>query len=85
MQTTQHAAHRMSQRGISRDMVEFVLNHGTPENDKITIGRKEALALLAFMRREEQLLKKILDKGGVVVVSEGDSIITTYNCEHRKH
>ena len=85
MRTTNHAIQRMSQRGISRAMVELVLEHGTPEQDKTTLGRKEALTRLASLRREEQLLKKVIDKGGVVVVSEGDSVITTYNCERRKH
>ncbi len=85
MQTTKHIQQRMSQRGVSRDMVELVLNHGTLEQDKYVLGRKEALSLLDSLQREERLLKKILDKGGVVVVADGDALITTYNCEQRRH
>lgn len=85
MQTTKHIQQRMSQRGVSRDMVELVLTRGTLDQDKYVLGRKEALSLLDALQREERLLKKILDKGGVVVVAEGDSLITTYNCERRKH
>lgn len=73
----------MSQRGISRDMVEYVLAYGTPERDKVIMGRKEALQKLEALQEEQRLLKKILDKGGVVVVAEGDAIITTYNCQGR--
>lgn len=85
MQTTRHIQQRMSQRGVSRDMVDLVLTHGTLDQDKYVLGRKEALSLLDSLQREERLLKKILDKGGVVVVANGNSLITTYNCEHRRH
>lgn len=85
MQTTKHIQQRMSQRGVSRDMVDFVMDHGTSEQDKYVLGRKEALSLLEKMQRQERLLKKILDKGGVTVVSDGNALITTYNCESRRH
>jgi hypothetical protein len=73
----------MAQRGISRDMVEYVLTNGTPQQDRIVMGRKEALRILEALQDEARLLKKILDKGGVVVVADGDAIITTYNRQRR--
>jgi hypothetical protein len=79
MQQTQHIKQRMSQRGISSDMVELVLAHGIPDQDRYVLGRKEALRLLEEFQRSERLLKKILDKGGVVVVADGNALITTYN------
>lgn len=79
MHATQHIQQRMSQRGVSRDMVELVLDHGRIEQDRYILGRKEASRRLEMLRRESQLLKKVLDKGGVVVVAEGDALITTYN------
>lgn len=85
MQTTKHVQQRMSQRGVSSEMVELVLTHGTLNQDKYVLGRKEALSLLDSLQREERVLKKILDKGGVVVVSDGDFLITTYNCARRSH
>jgi hypothetical protein len=69
----------MSQRGITRDMINFVLEHGMVTHDKATLDRKDAQQLLAKMQKEMKVLKKILDKGGVVVVAESDMIITTYN------
>ena len=85
MHSTHHAQERMSQRGINRDMVDYVLAYGTPEQDKVIMGRKEALRKLEALQEEQRLLKKILDKGGVVVVADGNAIITTYNCQGRFH
>lgn len=83
MHATMHLQQRMSQRGIKREMLEMVLEHGTPDRDRYVLGRKEALSRLAELQREAKVLKKILDKGGVVVVAEGSALITTYNCERR--
>jgi hypothetical protein len=85
MHTTQHIQQRMSQRGINHAMVDLTLTHGIPENDKIILRKKEALELLESLRQDMRILMKIIDKGGVTVVAENDSLITTYNCEHRKH
>lgn len=84
MDSTMHAQERMSQRGISKAMVEFVLEHGTPEQDKVILGRKDALTLLESLQDQQRILKKILDKGGVVVVAT-DRVITTYNSQRRAH
>lgn len=83
MRHTHHIKQRMSQRGISQDMVELVLAHGTPDQDKYVLGHKEALRLLEELQRFERVVKKILDKGGVTVVAEGEALITAYNCERR--
>lgn len=76
---TKHAAARQSQRGITSSMIDYVTKHGVEESDKLVLGRKEALQLLEKIKEEERLLMKILDKGGVIVVAEGDTVITTYN------
>ena len=85
MLATQHIQQRMSQRGISREMIHLALTYGTPEHDKYVLGRKETLELLEANQRQARLLKKVLDKGGVVVVTDGEAMITTYNCEQRRH
>ena len=84
MKTTQHAMQRMSQRGVSGDMVEFVLNYGFVEQDKYVLGKRQALELLHDLKKQERLVKKILDKGGVTVVAQDDVLITTYNCNSYK-
>lgn len=79
MQMTQHIKARMSQRGISNAMVEIALQYGDINNDKTILGRKAAMKALEKLQREQQVLKKIIDKGGVVVIASDDALITTYN------
>lgn len=62
-------------------MINLVLDYGTAHQDKIILRRKEAQRLLYQMQEDIKLVKKILDKGGVTVVAESDTIITTYNFE----
>ncbi|MDV7211338.1 DUF4258 domain-containing protein [Azotobacter beijerinckii] len=85
MRTTTHMQQRMSQRGIKRDMVNTVLSYGRPEHDRYVLTRREILELLVSLQREERVLKKMLDKGGVAVVAVGDTLITTYNYSQPKH
>jgi hypothetical protein len=80
MKTTQHAMQRMSQRGVTGDMVDFVLNYGFLEQDKYVLGKRQALELLNDLKKQERVIKKILDKGGVTVIAQDDVLITTYNC-----
>ena len=79
MQPTRHIKQRMSQRGISKEMVNLVIAHGVIQGDKYVVGRKEALQLIHALDDERRVLTKILDKGGVEVVTEGDALITAYN------
>ena len=79
MQTTQHVMQRMSQRGVSGEMIDFVLNHGQIEQDRYVLGKRQALVLLDQLKKQERVIKKILDKGGVTVVAQDDRLITTYN------
>lgn len=83
MRTTVHIQQRMAQRGITGRMIDLVLEHGNFERDKVVLGRKDAQRLLDEMRAKEAVLKKIIDKGGLVVVSDSDALITTYNYNGR--
>jgi hypothetical protein len=79
MHVTHHIKQRMAQRGISKDMVDLVVNQGRIDGDKYVFDRKEAKKRLQEIDAERRLLTKILDKGGVAVVAEGDALITAYN------
>lgn len=83
MHTTVHIQQRMGQRGITGRMIDLVLEHGNLERDKVVLGRKDAQRLLDEIRAKEAVLKKIIDKGGLVVVSDSDALITTYNYNGR--
>jgi hypothetical protein len=79
MKWTIHAQQRMNQRGINREMMELVMEYGKIDLDKRVLGRKDAQFLLARMQEQMKVLKKIIDKGGIVVIAENDTCITTYN------
>ena len=85
MQHTRHIKQRMSQRGISKEMVNLVIAHGVIQGDKYVVGRKEVLQLIRELDNERRVLTKILDKGGVEVVTEGDALITAYNRNSRNN
>jgi hypothetical protein len=81
MNISQHAGQRMNQRGISRRLVEFALRHGRIEGDKHVLDRKAARNLIDELNEELRLAKRVLDKGGVTVVGDGDTLVTVYNLD----
>ena len=83
MQISHHASQRMNQRGISRRLLEFALRHGRIDGDKHVLDRKESLRLITVLNEELRLAKQVLAKGGVTVVNDRDSVITTYNLRQR--
>jgi hypothetical protein len=61
-------------------MVDLALSFGDIRGDKYVLNRNGALSLLDKVRYMEKIAKKVLDKGGVVVVAQDGNLITTYNC-----
>jgi len=80
MRLTQHAHLRMTQRGITRSMIDLVLEYGRVEQDKAILNRKHAQELIRELEEKLRIAKKILDKGGCVVIEADNAILTTYNC-----
>lgn len=78
MHRTRHFQQRM-QRGISQEMVDLVLSYGEAGGDKVVLSRKASARLM----EAASTLAKILDKGGLVVVTSGDAQLTTYNYQGR--
>jgi hypothetical protein len=86
MHISQHADQRMNQRGISRRLIEFTLRFGRIEGDKHVLDRNESRRLIESLTEQLRLAKRIMDKGGVVVVDgESDTVITTYNVDTPMH
>ena len=80
MNLTQHAHLRMTQRGITLSMVNLVLEYGDVKQDKTFLDKKRAQRLVRELEQQLRVAKKIVDKGGCVVVEGADDvIITTYN------
>jgi hypothetical protein len=69
----------MSQRGVSRRLVDFTLRHGRVEGAKRILDRSESRRVINELTEELRLAKHILDKGGLTVVEGGDVLITAYN------
>lgn len=80
MHRTIHAGQRMTQRGITGVMVDLALEWGELQGDKCVLDKSVALERLERLKQEQRALLRVIDKGGLVVVTEGESIITTYNC-----
>lgn len=66
MHATHHCKARQAQRGIPLKMIDYVLAHGTVDQDKFIIGSKEAKQRLADLESEKRLLMKIQDKGALL-------------------
>lgn len=83
MRLTQHAHQRMTQRGITRSMIDLVLEHGEVEQDKAVLNKKHAQQLIHELQEKLRTAKKILDKGGCVVVEAENTILATYNFQSK--
>jgi hypothetical protein len=51
MSKTRHYGARISQRGIRESTVELAQLHGIPHGDKLVLGRKQILSVLAALDR----------------------------------
>jgi hypothetical protein len=49
------------------------------EGDKHIMDRNESRRIIERLNEELRVAKQILDKGGVTVIDEGDTVITAYN------
>ena len=83
MHITQHAHDRMTQRGLSRRLVDFTLRHGRVEGDRHVLDRSESRRLIDELEEELRLARRVHDRGGVAVVDSGDTLITAYNVANK--
>jgi len=58
-------------------MIDLVLEYGQGEQDKAILNRKHAQALIRELEEKLRTAKKILDKGGCVVIEADNAILTT--------
>ena len=81
---TLHIDQRMNHRGITRDLLDFTLAHGTWEGDRCILGKKALQALLKEYDELRRLAVRAMDKGGMVVVEAGGREITAYQMTPRR-
>ena len=84
MFSTNHFKSRMSQRGLPKKVIDLVLEFGKDEGDRLFLDRKETQKIIYQIDNLRNNLLKVMDKGGVAVVVEDETLITTYNLD-KKH
>lgn len=84
MFTTKHFQSRMSQRGLPKKIIDLVLEFGKDNGDKLILNRKETQKLIDEVDDFKKNLLKVMDKGGVTVVLDNESLITAYNLDRNK-
>lgn len=72
---------RMTQRGIRQELLDIALQYGEPAQDKVILGKKALQSFLDELQGLERSLLKVMDKGGIVVVTCDGQLITTYNLD----
>lgn len=78
LNSTLHLDRRMNQRAVTRPMLELTLRHGEIMGDRHVLSRKAIEARLRDLEDELRLLRDMHHKGGVVVVVEGDTVLSTW-------
>lgn len=81
---TKHFQNRMSQRGLPKKIIDLVLEFGKDKGDKLILNRKETQKLIDEVDNFKRDLLKVMDKGGVTVVLDNESLVTTYNLDRNK-
>lgn len=82
MKKTSHAKKRVSQRGISKDEVNFILNYGTrnkkPKAYEYLVPQDEIERQFRYHKYMIKLLSKINNKA-ILVDNNEETIITAYH------
>ena len=79
MPRTRHFEKRMSQRGINAELVALALQFGHEYHDgKVILNRKGLENLISECDRIKSRAQDAMNKGGLVVVADNDTLITTY-------
>jgi len=73
-----HINQRARQRGITKKMIDLTLEYGKLKGDKIRLGTRRIKELLRTKVELKSELLKLMDKGGLVVVFSGATLITAY-------
>ena len=78
MAKTRHIQQRMSQRSIQQGWLDLVKAFGVDDGDRIVLNRNGIDCALEKMKKMAAELQKIRSRGGIVLVVDGYTEITTY-------
>ena len=79
MHMTRHITTRMNHRGIRKDLIDLTLDLGDMDGDKIVLSSKIIDEEVSSLQRRLKALSDARKKGGIVVVADGDQLITAYH------
>ena len=70
---------QMKQRAIGQKLVDLTLEFCVEcHDDKVILNRQSLHLLITELKAMEQAAQKAADKGGLVVIREGDTLVTAY-------
>ena len=78
MHIIKHEEKRMNHRGISKDLLNIILNFGEYEGDRIIVKNKKLNGLITEIENIKHKLLKARDHGELVLVIVNNKNITTY-------
>lgn len=78
MQKTAHSDIRMNQRGITGEMIELVMSFGEPDGDRTVLNARNCNQAIEALKQVQKKLEHASKKGGLTVVTDGDTLITAY-------
>lgn len=78
---TKHFQQRLSQRGITENVIEMLLNYGIYEGDKIILTKKNCQFLSKVFEQLKKTSDKMAEKGGYAAVTSKDALITAYRLD----
>ena len=84
MITTKHCQARMSQRGLPKKLLDLVLEFGKDNGDKLILNKKATQQVINEIDTMRKELLRIMDKGGVTIVINDETLITAYNTNSYK-
>ncbi|MBM2294998.1 hypothetical protein JQX09_24020 [Sulfitobacter pseudonitzschiae] len=79
MHMTHHITTRMNQRGIRKDLIDLTLDLGDIDGDRFVLSSKIIDKEMSDLQRRLKMLSDARKKGGIVVVADGDHLITAYH------
>ncbi len=83
MQLSRHIDQRMNQRGITKEMIDLTLEYGEIDNDRWVLNRKGVQAIIESLEKQLRTARKLRDKGGIIVVAEDNTLVTTYDYDSK--
>ena len=70
---------QMKQRAIGQRLVDLTLEFCAEcHDDKVILNRQSLHLLITELKAMEQAAQRAADKGGLVVIREGDTLVTAY-------